>query len=188
MQHPTSRRSFIAAGSLGFLGLSLRETLAGRGRHRFSPKRQSQGRHPFLAGRGSQPYRYMGSEVQQQLQADLHQRCGHPDLGTAAENGEAHGQVCPGALHAHPRHRPSAGHALRHHRPRDQSGHAVPQPGLDRHQGNGPPQRRAARTCWFPSGTAPGSTKSIFGLHFSAATTIPCASRIPLSRASKLPT
>jgi len=28
MQHPTSRRSFIAAGSLGFLGLSLRESLA----------------------------------------------------------------------------------------------------------------------------------------------------------------
>src|SRR6266446_2938491 len=28
MQHPTTRRSFITAGSLGFLGLSLREALA----------------------------------------------------------------------------------------------------------------------------------------------------------------
>ena len=28
MLHPTTRRSFISAGSLGFLGLSLREALA----------------------------------------------------------------------------------------------------------------------------------------------------------------
>src|SRR3989440_11511874 len=28
MQHPTSRRNFVTAGSLGFLGLSLREALA----------------------------------------------------------------------------------------------------------------------------------------------------------------
>src|SRR5437867_9509800 len=28
MQHPTSRRSFITAGSLGFLGLSLRDALS----------------------------------------------------------------------------------------------------------------------------------------------------------------
>src|SRR5260370_17924177 len=28
MQHPTTRRSFITAGSLGFLGLSLREALS----------------------------------------------------------------------------------------------------------------------------------------------------------------
>jgi len=28
MPHPTTRRSFITAGSLGFLGLSLRDTLS----------------------------------------------------------------------------------------------------------------------------------------------------------------
>ena len=28
MQHPTTRRSFITAGSLGFLGLSLRQALS----------------------------------------------------------------------------------------------------------------------------------------------------------------
>ena len=35
MQHPATRRSFVTAGSLGFLGLSLGETLLRRrGRNR----------------------------------------------------------------------------------------------------------------------------------------------------------
>ena len=143
MQHPASRRSFITAGSLGFLGLSLRRGAFGRGGNRFCSQRQSQSRNPLLARGRPQPHRHLGPQVEQQLQADLHQRAGHPDLGTAAEDGEAHGQVRAGALHAHARHGPSAGHALRHHRPRDQSGDAVPQPRLDHHQGNGAAQRRA---------------------------------------------
>ena len=143
MQHPATRRSFITAGSLGFLGLSLREALSAAADSQFSRQRQGQGRDPVLARRRPQPHRYLGPQDQQQLQADLHQRAGHPDLRAAAEDGKAHGQVRAGALHAHPRHGPSAGHALRHHRPRDQSGDAVPQPGLDHHQGNGPAQRRA---------------------------------------------
>ena len=54
MQHPTSRRSFITAGSLGFLGLSLREALCGRGCSR-NLRRTARPRPSFFSGSKAVP-------------------------------------------------------------------------------------------------------------------------------------
>jgi len=72
MQHPTTRRSFITAGSLGFLGLSLREILSAAAAADSPPNGKAKAVILFLARRRSQPHRYVGPEVEQQLQAHLH--------------------------------------------------------------------------------------------------------------------
>ena len=131
-------------GSLGFLGSDTARVSLGCGVvDSRKQRRQSQGGYPFLARRRSEPHRHLGSEDEQQLQADLDQRRRNSDLRAAAEDGEANGQVRARPFHAHARHRPSAGDALRHHRPRGESGDAVPEPRIDHHQRDGSAQCRA---------------------------------------------
>ena len=102
---------------------------------------ESQGLHSGVVGGRAQPGRYLGSQIEQLLSTHLHQRSRNPDLGTVAPAGPAYGQAGARSFRPVLWKRPSAGGALLGHRTPAQSGHAVPQPGLHRGQGNGPCQR-----------------------------------------------
>ena len=172
----TRRRSFISAGSLGFLGLSLSEYLSAAAA---TPKLPADGKAKavilFWLEGGPSHIDTWDPEIQQQLQADLDQRGRHPDLRAAAENGEAHGQVRAGAFHAHPRHRPSAGHALRHHRATRSIRRCSSPASARSSPRNGPAQRRARARAGSQVGPHPAIRRILSRPRSWAAITIRCA-------------
>src|SRR6266852_788945 len=173
MRHPTSRRSFITAGSLGFLGLSLREALSAaaaapaNGKAKavilfwleggpshidtWDPKTNSNFKPISTNVAGIQISELLPKMAKRMdkfaLVRSMH-TCGtdHPQATHYAITGH---EINPAMQF------PSLGSIITKELVR-----ATPCP----------------RTCWFPSGTAPDNTKNTFGPHFWAAITTPCAS------------
>jgi len=78
-QEQAGRRDFLKAGSLGLLGIHLRQFLAVQTALAASVnKSKSKAQACILLWPES--HRYLGPEAEQQFQADFHQRRGHSDL------------------------------------------------------------------------------------------------------------
>ena len=157
-KNPTSRRDFLTVGSLGFLGLTLRDTLAATAA---SPGATAKANSVILFWLEGGPshidtfdpkpnsnFRPMSTNVAGIQVSEL-----LPKLAKRRQ------MALVRSMHTRGNDHPQATHYVRH-RPRDQSGDAVPEPRLDRLS-----RTQAAQCCATPrSGPEVGPRPPIRGL------------------------
>ena len=117
-QHPTSRRSFLSAGSLGFLGLTLSEYLSAAASS--SSKAPVAGKANsvilFWLEGGPSHIDTWDPKKNSNFKPISTNVAGIQSFRTFAEDGKADGQVRACPFDAHARNRSSAGNALCDHR------------------------------------------------------------------------
>src|SRR5579883_927851 len=180
MRHRASRRDFVSAGSLGFLGLTLREYLAAAPARLPETARANSVILFWLEGgpshidtwdpKANSNFKPISTNVAGiQVSELLPQIAKRMDKLALVRSMHTRGTDHPQATH----------YVITATRSTRRCNSRAWAPSSPRKWVRG---TRCRRTCWCRSGTAAGSTRTISGRPFWAGTTTPCAFRTPAGR------